>query len=164
MSGSWEQKLVLVLVMALGLPALVRAGQPGAEDFDAEAKQAAEEEEKEKKEREEGIKGKYQRKFLGGFTALSAMSDAQNLSGEVVGTFTTNSSDLKPGRTYLVKLEGKNKDLLASLIASKGIVVEVTGKLRNTGPDGEAKYLIASSCQITGATPEVKNRRKRGGF
>jgi len=160
MSGR-KQSLVLVLVMVLGLPALVRAGDA---DLDAEAKQAAEEDALEKKEREEGIKGKYQRKFLGAFFPLSATPDTQNTSGEVVGTFTTNVSDLKPGRTYLVKLEGQNKALLASLIASKGAGVELTGKLRNTGPDGEAKYLVASSCEITGATPEVKKRRKRGGF
>lgn len=161
MSGPWKQSLVLVLVTVLGLPALVRAGDV---DFDAEAKQAAEEDEKEKQERAEGIKGKYQRKFLGAFISLSALPDTQNVAGDVVGTFTTNSSDLMPGRTYLVKLEGKNKELLKSLISSKGAGVEVTGKLRNIGPDGEAKYLIASSCQTTGATPEVKNRRKRGGF
>lgn len=159
MYGAW--KLSLVLLLVLGLPALARAGEA---DFDAEAKQAAEEEEKEKQERAQGIKGKYQRKFLGTFTPLAGAPEAQNMNSEVVGTFTTNSSDLKPGRTYQVKLEGKNKDLLASLVASKGTVVEVTGNLRNTGPDGEAKYLIASSCQTTGATPEVKNRRKRGGF
>lgn len=160
MSDPWKQRLVLVLLMVLGLPGLVKAGES---DFDAEAKQAAEEEENEKKEREQGIKGKYQRKFLGAFVAMSASPDT-NVSSEVVGTFTTNSSDLKPGRVYLVKLEGKGKELLASLIASKGANVEVTGKLRNTGPDGEAKYLIASSCQIAGATPEVTKRRKRGGF
>jgi hypothetical protein len=164
MSGPWMQHLALVLLMALGLPALVRAEQSDSVDFDAEAKQAAQEDEAQNKEREQGIKGKYQRKFLGVFNPLSAAPDTQNMSSEVVGTFITNSSDLKPGRTYLVKLEGKSKDLLASLISSKGTSVEVMGKLRNIGPDGEAKYLIASSCQTTGATPAVTNRRKRGGF
>lgn len=160
MSGPWKQRLVLVLFMLLGLPGLVKAAEA---DFDAEAKQAAEEDDKESKERAEGIKGKYQRKFLGTFIAMSATPDS-NVSSEVVGTFNTNSADLKPGRAYLVKLEGKGKELLASLIATKGANVEVTGKLRNTGPDGEAKYLIASSCTIAGATPEVKKRNKRGGF
>lgn len=161
MSGPSNHTLILVLLMVLGLPSLVRAGDS---DFDAEAKQAAQEDETERKEREEGIKGKYQRKFLGVFNALTAAPDTQNMSSDVVGTFITNASDLKPGRTYQVKLEGKSKELLASLIASKGAGVEVTGKLRVLGPDGEAKYLIASSCQTTGATPEVRNRRKRGGF
>lgn len=158
MSGLWKQSLILGMV--LGLPALLA----GDADLDAEAKQAAEEDEKENQERKEGIKGKYQRKFLGGFIPLAGSPDSQNMSSEVVGTFVTNASDLKPGRTYLVKLEGQSKELLASLVASKGTIVEVIGKLRNTGPDGEAKYLIASSCQTTGATPEVKKRRKRGGF
>ena len=161
MSCPRTQNLLLVLLLALGSPAFVQAGEA---DFEAESKQAAEEDEKEKSERSEGIKGKYQRKFLGAFVPLSGTPDSQNMSGDVVGTFTTNSSDLKPGRTYLVKLEIKGKELLASLIASKGANVEVTGKLRNTGPDGEAKYLIASSCQTAGATPEVRKRNKRGGF
>lgn len=161
---SVEQRLTLVLLLALGMPVLLHAGQTDTADLDAEAKQAAEEEENEAKERAEGIKGKYQRKFLGVFNPLTSTPDSQNMSSEVVGTFITNSSDLKPGRTYLVKLEGKSKELLASLISNKANIIEVTGKLRNLGPDGEAKYLIAASCQIAGATPEVKNRRKRGGF
>lgn len=161
MTAPWTQRLLLLLVLVLGLPAMVRAGDA---DFDAEAKQAAEEDAAEKKERDSGVRGKYQRRFLGAFVPLAGAPETQNMSGDVVGTFTTNSSDLKPGRTYQVKVEGKSKDLLAALIQSKGISVELTGKLRNTGPDGEAKYLIAASCTTTGATPEVKNRRKRGGF
>ena len=157
--------LFLGLTVALAAAAPTHAGQPKPKDkqldLEAEAKQVAEEEAKENADRRFGPAGR-QTVFAGTFVKLSDPS--QNLSPEVVGSFVTDKSDMKPGRTYLVKVEKGNKDVLQALMRLDLKKTRASGKLRVIGPDGEAKYLIVSNVIAVGPTPPVKERRKFGGL
>jgi hypothetical protein len=106
--------------------------------------------------------GKNQCKFLGTFAKLS--EDSQKLGPEVIGSFNTSSTDKKPGRTYLVKVENDNKAVLATLERYDGKNAQVAGKLQDIGPDGEAKYLIVSAVIEASSTPRAKEHRKAGGL
>jgi hypothetical protein len=152
----------LSLAAGLAAPVLTHAGQPKPKlDLEAEAKQIAEEEKKEEEARRAGPVGR-QWQFVGTFHKHSDASP--DLSPDVVGAFVTDTSDLKPGRTYLVKVENKNKDVLQALARSDRKKVRITGKLRMFGPDGEAKYLIVSAVTERAPTPPVVERRKFGGL
>jgi len=156
---------LLSLVLAVGLATIARshAGEPV--DFDAEAKQAAQEEAEQKAERDKGVTGKYQRTFFGTFQRLSdSDGNAQQISPDVLGIFVTNAQDRKPDRTYLVKAESGNKGIIETLKKFDGKKSEVTGKLRVISPEGEAKYLIISMVVEVAATPPVKQRRNFGGL
>lgn len=155
--------LFLGLTVALAAAAPTHAGQPKEKqlDLEAEAKQAAEEDAKEKADRRFGPAGR-QTAFAGTFVKLSDAS--QQLSPDVVGSFVTDKSDMKPGRTYLVKVENNNKDVLQALMRFDLKKVRASGKLRVIGPDGEAKYLIVSSVIELAPTPPAKERRKFGGL
>lgn len=154
--------IFLGLTVSLATTALTHAGQPKNKplDTDAEAKQSADEDAKEAADRAKGIKP--QRLFLGMFLLLTDSS--QKLSADVVGSFVTDQSDTKPGRTYLVKVANGNKDILAALKRSDVKKVQVTGKLRNIGPDGVPKYLIVTSTIESAPTPRAPERRKLGGL
>jgi len=105
--------------------------------------------------------GKYQHIFFGKFAGLS---DSQKLGPDVCGSFVTNASDKKPGRTFLVKVETSNKVLRETIKRFDGMNAQVTGKLEEIGPDNEAKYLIVSSALAISATPPPVARRKPGGL
>lgn len=151
----------LVLALSLATTAVTHAGE--TLDLDAEAKQAAQEEADQKAERTQGVTGKYQRTFYGTFQRVPEATD-QPRSPEVVGTYTTNAADRKPDRNYLVKVENGNKNLLEALKRVEGKKAEVTGKLRNINPEGEAKYLIVTAVIEAAPTPTTGERRKFGGL
>ena len=131
-------------------------------DFSAEDKQAEKEDADQMAEREKGIRGKYQRKFLGEFHWLSEPDP--KFSPDVVGTFDTNDQDMKPGRHYQVKVENNSKAVLELLKQLDGKNTEFSGKLRVIGQDGEAKYVIVSSVIEVSATPPAVEHSKFGGF
>ena len=81
-----------------------------------------------------------------------------------MGQFTTITADKKPGRTYLVKVEGGSKGILKDLLRSEGKTVQVSGKLRVIDSNGEAKYLVVISVMEASPTPPVAERRKQGGL
>jgi len=156
---------LLFFVLAIGFATAVATHAGEAVDLDAEAKQAAEEDAAQKAERAQGQTGKYQRTFYGTFQWVGAADgSAQQLSPEVVGNFSTNSSDRKPGRTYLVKVENANKGVIETLKKFNGKITEVQGKLRNLTPEGEAKYLIVTSVVEVAPTRPATERRKFGGL
>jgi len=105
--------------------------------------------------------GKNQRKFVGKFAGFD---DSQKPSPDVIGSFNANGTEKKPGRTYLVKMEKDNKVVLAALRSYDGKVAQISGKLEDFGPDGEAKYLIVVAVKDETATPPVKERRIPGGI
>ena len=71
---------------------------------------------------------------------------------------------MKPGRNYLVKIENNSKAILDALKRGEGRKAEIIGKLRNIGPDGDAKYVVVTSVLETGATPPATGHRKLGGL
>jgi hypothetical protein len=154
--------LVLGLSVGIATTALTTyAAQPKDKNNLAnEAKQASDED---AREAAEGETGKQQRAFGGIFALLSAPDPSQKLSPEVVGSFIADAADAKPGRAYLVKVDNGNKGIIEALKRDAGKKIRVTGKLRNIGEDGEAKYLVVTSVVQTAATPPAVNRRKRGG-
>jgi hypothetical protein len=123
-------------------------------DLAAEAKAAADEEAQQQADRDKGIR--HQSKFTGTFAALA--DDSQKPSPDVVGSFTTDSSDMKPGRTYLVKVADGNKAVLKTLMRFDGKKAQVTGKLRVLDQNGEAKYLVLIDVMEPSATPRAKQR------
>ena len=158
-------QLVLFLGLTAGLAAtaLTHAAQAKDQlDPDAEAKQAAQEDADQTAEVDKSKRAKFQHVFYGTFGVLS--DDSQKLSPDVVGSFATNASDKKSGRTYLVKVENESKAVLAKLQHFDGKSVQVIGKLRVVGTDGEAKYLIVSSIVEASTTPRAKERRSLGGL
>ena len=157
--------LILGLSVGLTITALTHAADKPL-DFDAEAKQAAQEDADQMAEREKGIRGKYQRTFLGTFSGISDPSQnaSKKLSPDVIGTFATNSNDPKPGREYLVKVENGNKSVLELLTRLDGKNLQVTGKLRVLSPDGSGKYLVVSSVVEIAPTPPPVEHRKNGGL
>jgi hypothetical protein len=164
--NSYRNRLTWVLTFGLSVSVATtalttHAGQPKAKDLAAlEAKQVADEE---AREAAEGETGKLQRSFGGTFALLAEPDGTQKLSSEVIGSFITDTSDATPGRAYLVKVDNGNKTIIEALRRGVGKKLRVTGKLRNIGEDGQAKYLIVSSVVETAATPPAANRRKRGG-
>ena len=104
--------------------------------------------------------GKNQYRFFGTFTRVS--DDSQKLGPNVIGSFSTSSTDKKPGRTYLVKVDNENKGVLATLERYDAKNAQVRGKLQEFGPDGEAKYLIISGVIEATSTPRAKEHRKAG--
>jgi len=148
--------LLLGLTVGLATTALTHAAQSKDKPLDlaAEAKQAAQEEAQQQADRDKGIR--HQSKFTGTFAALP--DDSQKLSPDVVGAFTTDSSDTKPGRTYLVKMADGNKVVLKTLLRFDGKKAQVTGKLRVLDANGEAKYLIVIDVIEPSSTPRAKQR------
>lgn len=106
--------------------------------------------------------GKNQHIFFGTFAKRS--DDSQKLGSDVIGSFSTSSTDKKPGRTYLVKVGNDNKVVLATLERYDGKNAQVLGKLQDFGPDSKAKYLIVSKVVEVSSTPRAKERRKGGGL
>ena len=131
-------------------------------DFEEEKKQIEKEEAEQRAERENGVKGKYQKTFLGTVRCL-AESDPK-LSPDVIGTFVTSNNDQKPGREYQLKVEGGSEALIEVFKKLDGKTIEVIGKLRMIGADGEAKYLIASNATQVGPTIRVPERRSANGL
>lgn len=150
------------LILAVALTAVVARAE--SVDLDAEAKQAAKEDADQKAERAQGVTGKYQRTFYGTFQSTSQGSELQQANPEVVGTYLTNETDRKPGRTYQVKVENGNKGIIDALKRVEGKKAELIGKLRNIGPDGEAKYLIVTQVVEAAPTRPATERRKFGGL
>ena len=126
--------LALGLTIGLSSTALTHAADKPL-DFDAEAKQAAKEDADQMAEREKGIRGKYQRTFLGTFSGIPDPSQnaSKKLSPDVVGTFATNSNDPKPGREYQVKVENGNKSVLDLLSRLDGKNLQVENFERHNG-------------------------------
>ncbi|HYG76116.1 MAG TPA: hypothetical protein VEK08_14010 [Planctomycetota bacterium] len=156
---------VLLLGLALGLTgtSLTHAGQSKAnKDLEADDKQAAQEEADEAAAREKGTVVTYQKLFMGTFVQLAEANE--KVSPEVVGVFITNEADKKPGRSYQVKVQSGNKEVLAALYRLNQKRVQVTGKLRVIDANGEGKYLIVSSVLEAAPTPPVAQRRKAGGI
>ena len=153
---SWVCSLFFLgLISGLaGTAPRLSAADKSKTDPAAEAKQAQQEDEQDNDPVE---RKKRQRMFFGTF--LLPSDPSQQTSSDVVGTFVTDERDRKPGRTYLVKVENGKKDVLAALKRYDIKKVQVGGKLRNIGPDGEAKYLIVSGVIETSATPPVKDHR-----
>lgn len=106
--------------------------------------------------------GKNQCRFFGTFTRFS--DDAKKPSPDVIGSFSTSSTEKKPGQTYLVKVENDNKGLLETLKRYDGKDAQVIGRLQDFGPDGAAKYLILSAVVEVPSTPRAKERRNSGGL
>jgi hypothetical protein len=132
-------------------------------DFEKEKKQIEKEDAEQKAEREKGIKGKYQKMFYGRLNFLEA--EDTTLSPDVIGSFETNEHDKKPGRQYLLKVAGDDpKLLLQALKKLEGKNLQITGKLRFIGSDGEAKYLVALSAEEIGPTPAIPERRSANGL
>ena len=149
--------LLLGLTVAIGIQARAAHSKDATPDFDAEAKQAAQEAEQEAKDRAAGIKGKRQRTFIGTFSSVDPAQ--KKLAPDVVGMFVTNDSDKKPGRQYQVKLDSANKDLIDKLNAVEGKTAQIQGSLRVLDQNGEGKYLIAISVIPVAATrPAVEHR------
>jgi hypothetical protein len=155
---------ILTLLLAAGVTFCSTAQAGEAVDLEAEAQQAAKEEAEQKAEREKGATGKYQRTFYGLYQALPESGNGESIAPDVVGTFLTNETDRKPGRTYLVKAENGNKGILEALRKMHGKKAEVTGKLRNYNPEGEGKYLIVSLVVEVAPTIKRGERRKFGGL
>jgi hypothetical protein len=154
--------LFVGLTFGLVASALTHAGQPKPKlDLEAEAKQSAEEDKKEAEDRAKGIKP--QRIFIGTFTGIPD-DPSQQVSPDVVGTFATDRSDQRPGRTYLVKLESRSQSVHDMLKRTGGKKAQLTGKLRNFDENGEAKYLIVSTVMELAPTPRVVKRRSVGGL
>jgi len=105
---------------------------------------------------------KHQHMFSGMFAGRSDAS--QEFSPDIAGSFVTDTSDKRPGRKYLVKVENGNKSVLETLKHYDGKNAKLTGKLVDIGQDGEAKYLFVSSVIEVSATPSVKERRSPGGL
>ena len=105
--------------------------------------------------------GKNQRNFFGTFVPLA--ENAEKPGPDVIGSFATVEQHVKVGRTYLVKLENGNKIVLEELRRHAGKNFQVSGKLQDIGPEGEAKFLIIVSVKDDSATPPVKERRTPGG-
>jgi hypothetical protein len=158
MNNYRRPKWVLVLGLTSGLATTTpsHAAQPKAKpaDLEAEARIAAQEEAQQQADRDKGIK--HQSKFTGTFAALS--DDSQKTSPDVVGSFTTDASDPKPGRTYLVKVADGNKAVLKTLLRFDQKKAQVTGKLRVMDSNGEAKYLVVIDVMEPSATPRAKQR------
>jgi hypothetical protein len=158
MSNYRSPKGALILSFCVGIATTAlttHAAQPkNKTDLAAEAKQSADEDAQQQADRDKGIK--HQSKFTGAFAALA--DDSQKPSADVVGTFTTDSSDPKPGRTYLVKVADGNKVVLKTLAHFYGKKAQVTGKLRVFDPNGEAKYLVVIDVVAPSATPRAKQR------
>jgi hypothetical protein len=150
-----EWVLVLGLTIGLATTAPTHAAQPKVKvDLQAEANQSQQEDIQQQADRDKGIK--HQSKFNGTFVLLA--DDSQKLSADVVGSFTTDSSDVKPGRTYLVKVADGNKTVLNTLARFNGKKAQVTGKLRVLDQNGEAKYLVVIDVMAPSSTPRAKQR------
>jgi|GEM_PF-3469492 len=156
------QMLFLGLTVSLATTAPTHAASKDKLDQAAEAKQVALEEAAQAADREKGVKGMYQRTFIGTFVGLSDTS--QKVSPEVVGMFVTSATDKKPGRNYLVKVDNTNKTLLETLKRFDQKKAQVTGKLQVIGPDGEGKYLLATQIVEQTPTPPAVSNRKLGGI
>jgi len=151
-----------ILGITIGLTSSAIAADGKGTDFAAEQEQIAKEDAEQKAERARGIKGKYQRKFYG-TVYLNTQANGE-LSPDVVGFFQTNKRDLKPGRTYQMKLVGGRDALVAALKKMNGKPAVLTGKLRLIGPNGEAKYVVVNSVQKIGPTQKVPERRSASGL
>jgi hypothetical protein len=152
-----------ILGLAMGLAtnrALPAADK--ADDADAEQKQMAKEDADQAAERDKGIKGKYQKKFLG--TVYLRTPADSDLGSNVVGHFVTNDKDLKPKRNYLMMLGSDSKVLAEGLKKMNGKPTQLTGVLRVIDANGEAKYLIVDSIVENGPTPTVPERRSASGL
>lgn len=131
-------------------------------DFSAEQKQSAKEDEDQKAERAKGIKGKYQKIFLG---SVHFLNDADpKLSPDVIGLFDTSDKDTKPNHHYQMKLEQQSKPLMDQLKKVDGKLVQITGKLRVIDANGDAKYLVVSSVEEAAPTPRIAERRSGSGL
>lgn len=147
--------IILGLTVGLATTALTHAASKDKPlDLEAEAKQIAQEEAQQQADRDKGIR--HQSKFTGTFAALP--EDTKNLGPDVVGSFITDSSDTKPGRTYLVKVADGNKTVLKTLSRFDGKKAQVTGRLRVLDSNGEAKYLIVIDVVEPSSTPRAKQR------
>ncbi len=159
--------LFLVLIAGVATTSLAHAGQPKGKDkeAEAEAKQFTQEEEAEIADRAKGIKHKDRRTFSGRFDAVPEAESKEFATNVVVGTFTTNSADTKPGRTYLVKMDVEaSKATLKALMRFDGKTAQILGKLRVIDANGEGKYLMVNTVlEASSPTPPVKDRRKSGG-
>jgi len=152
---------MLVLGLTAGIAATLTHAADKDSVLDADAKASEQEDTDAVTDHAKGIKGSGSRIFSGAFAALSETS--QDLGPDVVGSFTTDSADKKPGRTYLVKVQ--DKGVLKTLARYDGKKAKVVGKLRVIDTDGEAKYLIVSSVIVSAApTPSVTNRNPPGGL
>jgi len=148
--------LVLGLAPALLWPAPARAADDKKFDPKTEADKAAAEDAQERADRAAGKKGLHQRRFYGTFLLPSDPTAQAN--PDVVGTFVTDETDPKPNRTYQVKVENGNKEILASLQRNDAKKVGVQGKLRV-----DDKYLIVSGVTEPAPSPPAKERRSAGG-
>jgi hypothetical protein len=145
---------VLLLSLIVGLAHGAQKDKSKPLDPEAEAKQAAQEDAQQTIDRDKGIK--HQSKFSGTFATI--VDDSQKLGPDVVGAFTTDASDMKPGRTYLVKVADGNKTILKTLLRFDGKKAQVSGKLRVLDANGEAKYLVVIDVMEPSATPRAKQR------
>ena len=149
---------LLYLPFAFGVSA---ADKPAK--FDIEKKQIEKEDAEQKAEREKGIRGKYQKMFFGRVKFFHETDS--DVSPDVLGSFETSEIDKKPGRHYQIKVEGDDQNaLMQTLKRLEGKNLQITGKLRLIGSDGEAKYLIVSSVDEIGPTPAIPERRSGNGL
>jgi hypothetical protein len=137
------------------------AGEEGT-DFEAEQKQIEKEDAEQKAERAKGVKGKYQRAFYG--TVYLNVRVSGEISPDVVGVFLTSKRDLRPGRTYQMKLRQESKALRETIKKLDRKSAKLTGKLRLIGANGVAKYVIVNSIEEVGLTQRVPERRSASGL
>ena len=155
------RSVILGLTIALAA-SRVPAAEEKATDFDAEQRQIEKEDAEQNAEREKGLKGKYQRVFLGTVYLLTHANE--EISPDVVGNFVTNNSDKKPRRNYLMKLATDSQALKDALKRMNRKPAKVTGKLRFIDANGEAKYLFVDSIEEEGPTLTVPERRSSSGL
>jgi hypothetical protein len=97
-------------------------------------------------------------------TVYTKTQGGEDISPDVIGYFVTNRQDLKPGRTYQMKLFEDSQPLADKIKKFHGKSVRLSGKLRFIGANGVAKYVIVSSIEHDGATPKVPERRSASGL
>jgi len=156
---SWVLSLFFLGLTAglAGTASALAADGKKADDPKAEADKAAKEDADEIANRLAGKKGLYQRKFHGTFLLLSDPSEQTN--PDVVGSFVTDEADMHPNQTYLVKVDGGNKQTLETLKHLDTKKVWAQGKLRV-----DNKYLIVSGVTEPAPGLPVKEQRTPGGI
>lgn len=160
--------LLPIFAIGFAVSTCAHARESGKEsELEAEARQAAEEEAKEKLERDrlesdKRLQPTFQSEFTGTFRRLSESQASELANPQVIGTFVTALTDPKPGRRYLVKVEDRLQ--IKALQPFEGKPVKLSGKLRNIGPNGEAKYLIVTGILTQSQTPPPVRRRALGGI
>ncbi|MGD0088839.1 MAG: hypothetical protein ABSE73_02865 [Planctomycetota bacterium] len=120
-------------------------------DAKAEADQAAQENQDDMDRRRNG--GVQSQRMFHGTFLLPADPSAQT-NPDVIGTFVTDESDMKPNQTYLVKVEKGLKEVTEALKRNDTKKLTVHGKLANA-----AKYLIVVSVIEPAPGAPVKEQR-----